>query len=63
VKYAKNVAGRTYLHLFPQPVIEKKAAMAFWVLAWQKTILYRHAWSFKPKTTISLLGPYEGKLQ
>jgi hypothetical protein len=37
VKYAKNGAGRTSLRLFPQPVTEKEAAMAFWVLAWQKT--------------------------
>jgi hypothetical protein len=40
------------------------AAMAFWVLAWQKKVLYGDAWSFKPKNNSkSLLGPYEGKLQ
>jgi hypothetical protein len=64
VKYAKNGAGRTSLRLFSQPVIEKEAAMVFWAMAGQKTVLYRHAWSFTPKNHYkSLLGPYEGKLQ
>jgi hypothetical protein len=64
VKYAKNGAGRTSLRLFQSQLLKKEAAMAFWVLAWQKQVLYRHAWSFKPKNHYkSLLGPYEGKLQ
>ncbi len=38
--------------------------MAFWATAWQKQVLYRHAWSFKSKNhSKTLLGPYEGKLQ
>jgi hypothetical protein len=37
VKYAKNGARRTSLHLFSQPVIGNEAAMAFWALAWQET--------------------------
>jgi hypothetical protein len=37
VKYAKNVAGKTSLRLFPRQLLKKEAAMAFWALAWQKT--------------------------
>jgi hypothetical protein len=29
VKYVKNVAGRTSLHLFSQPVIEKRGGKGF----------------------------------
>jgi hypothetical protein len=65
VEYAKNVAGRTSLHLFPQPVIEKRGGDGFLGAGLvKKQVLYRHAWSFKPKNHYkSLLGPYEGKLQ
>jgi hypothetical protein len=49
---------------FHSKFLKKEAVMAFWVLAWQKTSLDRHGWSFKPKNhSKSLLGPYEGKLQ
>jgi hypothetical protein len=49
---------------FHSQLLKIEAAMAFWVLAWQKHVLYRHAWSFKPKNhSKSLLGPSEGKLQ
>jgi hypothetical protein len=38
--------------------------MAACLTAWQKQVLYRHAWSFRPKNhSKSLLGPYECKLQ
>jgi hypothetical protein len=48
---------------FHSQLLKIEAAIAFWVLAWQK-VLYRHAWSFKPKNhSKSLLGPYEGNLQ
>ncbi len=55
VKYVKNGAGRTSLRLFPQPVFEKRGGNDFF-LRWpgKKQVLYRHAWSFKPKTTINL---------
>jgi hypothetical protein len=49
---------------FHSQELKIEAAMAFWAMAWQKQVLYRHAWSFKPKNqSKSLLGPYEGKLQ
>ncbi len=49
---------------FHRHFLKIEAAMAFWVLARQKQVLYRHAWSFKAKNHYkSLLGPYEGKLQ
>jgi hypothetical protein len=39
-------------------------AMAAWPTAWQKKVLYRHSWPFKPKNhSKSLLGPYECKLK
>ncbi len=64
VKYAKNGAGRTSLHLFPQPVIGKRGGDGFLGAGLaKKQVLFRHAWSFKPKNLYkSLLGPYEGKL-
>jgi hypothetical protein len=49
---------------FHSQLLKIEAVMAFWALAWQKQVLYRHDWSFKPKNHYkSLLGPYEGKLQ
>jgi hypothetical protein len=49
---------------FHSKLLKIEAAMAFWAVTWQKKILDRHAWSFKPKNhSKSLLGPVEGKLQ
>jgi hypothetical protein len=49
---------------FHSQLLKKEAAMAFWVLAWQKTSSVQTSWSFKPKKHYkSLLGSYEGKLQ
>ncbi len=49
---------------FRRQLLKIEAAMAFWELAWQNQVLYRHARSVKPKNlSESLLGPYEGKLQ
>jgi hypothetical protein len=37
---------------------------SYWKRPGIKQILYKHAWSFKPKNhSKSLLGPFEGKLQ
>jgi hypothetical protein len=55
--------GEHLYAFFHSQLLKKEAAMAFWALAWQKQVLYRHAWSFTPKNHYkSLLGPYEGKL-
>jgi hypothetical protein len=65
VKYGNNRAGRTSWRLFPLPIIENSSANGslFDGLA-KKQVLYRHAWSFRPKDhSKSLLGPYECKLQ
>ena len=65
MKYVKNGAGRTSLHFFLQPVIEKRGGDGFLGTGrGKKQVLYRHAMSFKPKNHKKyLLGPYEGKLQ
>jgi hypothetical protein len=50
---------------FLQPVIENRGGDSFFGAGLaKKQVLFRHAWSFKPKNhSKSLLGPYEGKLQ
>jgi hypothetical protein len=49
---------------FHSQLLKIEAALVFLALAWQKNVLYRHAWSLKPKNhSKSLLGPYEGELQ
>ena len=58
------VLGEHFGAFFYSQLLKIEAAMAFWVLAWQKHVLYRHAWSFKPKNhSKSFLGAYECKLQ
>jgi hypothetical protein len=63
----KMELGEHLYAFFHSQLLEKEAAMAFWVLSWwpgKKQVLFRHAWSFKLKNHYkSLLGPYEGKLQ
>jgi hypothetical protein len=58
------VLGEHLGTFFYSQFLKIEAAMAFWALAWQKTALYRHAWSFKPKNhSKSFLGACECKLQ
>jgi hypothetical protein len=45
--------------LFYPQLLKIAAAMASWVTAGKRKVLYRHAWSFKPKYNYkSLLVPY-----
>ncbi len=49
---------------FQCQLLKIAAAMAAWVMAGNKQVRYRHAWSFMPRNhSKSLLGPYECKLQ
>jgi hypothetical protein len=55
VKYAKNVAGRTSLHLFPQPVIEKRGGDGFLGTGLVKNKFCTDMLGLlSPKTTINL---------
>ncbi len=65
MKDIKNGAERTSSRLFPQPVTENKGGDGFLGAGLaKKQVLYRYAWSFKPKNQYkSLLWPFEGKLQ
>jgi hypothetical protein len=58
--------GEHFGAFFYSQLLKIEVAMAFWALAWpgKKQVLYRHAWSFKPKNhSKSFLGAYEYKLQ
>jgi hypothetical protein len=56
--------GEHHDTFFHSQLLKIEAAMAFWAPPCKKQVLYRHAWSFKPKNhSKSLLGPYEIKLQ
>jgi hypothetical protein len=55
VKYAKNGAGRTSLHLFPQPVIEKRGCDGFLGAGLAKNKFSTDMLGLlSPKTTINL---------
>jgi hypothetical protein len=55
VKYAKNVAGRTSLRLFPQPVIEKRGGNGFLGAGLAKNKFCTDMLGLlRPKTTINL---------
>jgi hypothetical protein len=55
VKYAKNVARRTSLHLFPQPVIEKRGDDGFLGAGLAKNKFCTDMLGLlSPKTTINL---------
>jgi hypothetical protein len=56
--------GEHFGAFFYSQLLKIEAAMAFWALAGKKQVLYRDAWSFKPKNhSKSLQGAYECKLQ
>jgi len=60
----KMELGEHLYAFFHSQLLKKRRRWLFGRWPGKKQVLYRHAWSFKPKNHYkSLLGPYEGKLK